>query len=693
MEKLQRIREVFRRKNMGGLFTKIMLTSVACMMIPMLLTLWYATSKSADSLEETTRQELMNIVSEKVKQMDLAFSNLSFNSSVIANNPQLVNTFKDLQDTDNSQSGNTVTATEYFGQIIANANGLYENIYAAYNSIIVSDGIGGQSAGIDIGVTDLDPALLEGMKKGPVLFGPVQSPVTGGPIMALLAQIPDGNTKMPSIVGTAVDLTMLSKDIVKSTERGNVKTFMINSAGLLVAGENDEDILKFNMTEAEGDVPVFFEEIKANEKGIGYFMLNNEKQIASYGKSTLQDMYIISFKPVDEYMHNVFVLRRDLIQMIIVSMIVFAAILILLSYRLTAPIKAASKSLQVLAGGDFSQPIPQKYMKAKDEMGTMLQSMNMMQASINQMIRKIAEESDKLRYSVTTVTGHLTGLNGQILDISGTTQQMAAAMEQTAASTIEMNESSHQIGQSVDTITDKAKQGERVSREVSKRAEKLRETAVASSEQAVQIGRQMREDLGSAIEQTKAVEQIQGLANTILEIMSQTNLLALNANIEAARAGEAGKGFAVVADEIRKLAEVSGQSANKIQAVVKVVTSSVHNLKRNSENLLEFIDTTVIKDYSAMVENGQQYYEDARFYESLLGDFNSTALELSEAIKGITQTIHEISLANQESADGTQNISDKTSTVMDSSNQVLHTANETKESAEGLRESISYFKV
>lgn len=71
------------------------------------------------------------------------------------------------------------------------------------------------------------------------------------------------------------------------------------------------------------------------------------------------------------------------------------------------------------------------------------------------------------------------------------------------------------------------------------------------------------------------IDNIGLLVDTIESISKQTNLLALNAAIEASKAGEAGKGFAVVSDGVRKLAEESRQSTEKIR-------NMMNNIKNES---------------------------------------------------------------------------------------------------------------
>lgn len=81
--------------------------------------------------------------------------------------------------------------------------------------------------------------------------------------------------------------------------------------------------------------------------------------------------------------------------------------------------------------------------------------------------------------------------------------------------------------------------------------------------------KEMKGDVGGLIAN---IRQIDEFTASIREIAEQTSLLSLNASIEAARAGEEGKGFEVVAHEIRKLADLTNQSAKQITENVGLAT-------------------------------------------------------------------------------------------------------------------------
>jgi methyl-accepting chemotaxis protein len=69
--------------------------------------------------------------------------------------------------------------------------------------------------------------------------------------------------------------------------------------------------------------------------------------------------------------------------------------------------------------------------------------------------------------------------------------------------------------------------------------------------------------------------KIGGISELVANIANQTNMLALNAAVEAVRAGENGKGFAIVAAEIRRLADESRKSADKINSLVTEIKVAI----------------------------------------------------------------------------------------------------------------------
>lgn len=96
---------------------------------------------------------------------------------------------------------------------------------------------------------------------------------------------------------------------------------------------------------------------------------------------------------------------------------------------------------------------------------------------------------------------------------------------------------------------------------------------------------------GNMIRQTmQSIQSVQLESNNITEIINiiknisdQTNILSLNASIESAHAGDAGKGFAIVAQEIRRLAQQSTESADKIEKSINKIVSKVQDTSSLAE--------------------------------------------------------------------------------------------------------------
>jgi len=143
--------------------------------------------------------------------------------------------------------------------------------------------------------------------------------------------------------------------------------------------------------------------------------------------------------------------------------------------------------------------------------------------------------------------------------------------------------------------------------------------------------KEIAEQIINLSEQT---EQIAGVSELVGDLANQTNMLALNAAVEAARAGEYGKGFGVVAGEIRKLADQSRKSADKINNLV--------------------VDVQAAMNSAVMVtDEGKKTAESS--IELALGTAESF-IGVKEAVNNVFSNASEISSAAKQQAVGIQEI-------------------------------------
>ena len=375
-----------------------------------------------------------------------------------------------------------------------------------------------------------------------------------------------------------------------------------------------------------------------------------------------------------------------LIAVCIVMLAVVAVLVFMIAQDITKSLKKVVAEIEVIAGGNFARKMQTNMMKRKDDFGQLAGTLETMRESVCGLLAQVKKEAANIDNVVESMDTNISNLNGEIEDVSATTEQLAASTEETAASAEQINSMTQQIDGAAKEIAVRAQDGATEAEEIHKRAAQTKETTVENRRKIQTMLEEIRGRLEQALKEAKVVEQIGVLADSILAITGQTNLLALNASIEAARAGEAGKGFAVVAEEIRVLAEQSKDAVANIQAVTENVDNAVGNLAKDSNHLLDFVDTDIVKSLD-------DYNMDASKINDLVSDFSATSEELVASISNITEAIDGITSASNDSAAGTTNIAQKTVSIAGGSAEVMKGVKTAEASAEELRRNVSNFVI
>lgn len=163
-----------------------------------------------------------------------------------------------------------------------------------------------------------------------------------------------------------------------------------------------------------------------------------------------------------------------------------------------------------------------------------------------------------------------------------------------------------------------------------------------------QLKQKVGEIANQIIKFNEQTQEIGNISKMVSAVANQTNMLALNAAVEAVRAGENGKGFSVVAGEIRKLAEQSRLSAEKINSLVVEIQSLINS-------------TVMVTDEGTKTVNwGMKITE------------NTT-----EAFRGITDSVNNVAANNQEIYLNTQKQAAAVLQVLEAMNSLERASQET----------------
>lgn len=314
-----------------------------------------------------------------------------------------------------------------------------------------------------------------------------------------------------------------------------------------------------------------------------------EDQLDMSAENQLRGIFIVT-STMDNVKKQI---KSSIYQISIIGFVIMIIAVILGSayvFRINSTIKQIITVSKNMSEGDLKQKLD---IHSKDELGELVNYINMMIHSVSKVLRGVKDAADDLTLSTK--------------EIANTANSISQGANESAASIEEVSATMEEIASNIEANSENANQTNIISDLANKRMQEVAE----QSKVAIEANRNITNKI-----------------KIINDIAFQTNLLALNAAVEAARAGEHGRGFAVVAAEVRKLAENSKLAADEIVALSEKSLSLAENEVSSMINLIPELEKTTV----------------------MIQEISSASKEQTQGAIQINTTIQQLSLVTQQNA-------------------------------------------
>ena len=142
---------------------------------------------------------------------------------------------------------------------------------------------------------------------------------------------------------------------------------------------------------------------------------------------------------------------------------------------------------------------------------------------------------------------------------------------------------------------------------------------------------------------------------------------------------------------MRELARSSQKTANRIQETNSVITTAVYNLSENAQNLIDYMNESVLTEFQAFIQSGSQYKEDAAYIRRAMDEFHERTEHLKNSMSGIADSIRTITKAIDEGANGLAGVAGNTRDLVSDMEDITQRMGVNQEVVEGLEKETVVF--
>lgn len=666
-------------KKRRTIFVKMALTNVVILLLSLFFVGYISHKKSKNAMENNLEITSLQILKQANKGFSEYLNKMTQELTILNKNVDI----KDLEDPAQDYK-KTQQYVQYALKSIKESLSGIDNVYysAEHGAVIIDSEITDESK-LSFRDKDWYKKAKENTDKF-IYSEPYVDAVTGNNVLTISKAVTGYNGEFIGVVGIDINLSEIETYIhdVSLLDYGYI--VIADNNGKIVINNEKNKTFGENLSGFE-----FWDTLKNSNQEKTKWMNNGELTFVLQSIDEKTGWRIVGFVEEKEITEHLSSIRNTIFIAVAVFFTLGIIASLILTKTITEQIKKINIGVRKIATGNLRERIK---VSSKDEIQELAENLNTALDSISGLLKEIDSTSEEMYDSASGIASMSEETHAAVSEVANAINEVSNGSTDQATAISNVTNTVDGLSNRIDDVDKNINNILNLSEVTDKLSDDGLKVLNLLIEKSVVTKQNTQESSSNVKEMTDSIKNINQISDVISGITEQTNLLALNASIEAARAGELGKGFAVVAEEIRKLAEESKDSTDKIKSIIKEVNQKSIRFVDSMEetvNILNEQDESINNTKNIFIEIAESIeplVEAIRYISNLTDKMNNDK-------ENVKKEIDNISVISQDVASVSEEVTASAEEVTATMDELTEYADKLDGIAENLKEKLNKFEL